>query len=627
MNLGRALLSGAGGFAKRGLQHNDEARKNLNDIVQKSVAVITTDAMEQRKAHKASKAEYKKTASALQSLGLRGAQIEAAYSNLGADAYTKLSEGLSGARTAWNVDAEKNGTDPWSDAKSAEWLTGKFKGYDPNAQVRTIEQQASAYANQMNPLTNPDFGSLAKGLGASSQEISFGGGKTRDARIASQMESMYAAGTGGIKPAGEDSPSFNPTGVSMDVIDDPNAMLEQRAKIAETVSAEADATVKGVAADNAEEIMGINIKKGNLANALSNLSYEQLLKTNPIQIELLEAQVGKGKAEETLAAARAGNADALAQLELSKGKLEKTALELGNQAKKLGLDQSKEKFWRTMEVLGLQIEGMNLDNIAKNIESATLEQLAGLNVTLKELQVEGQSLSNIAKIDSNSLHTLNKEKLEKGIKLIDAELINKATPKTYQAHLLQIEIGINQLDKTDPDYATKLKTLEDSQTAARAGLEFYQEATKPDPKDGSPKFAAMVSSHSKAFENKIAQAGLNSKNLYFPPEGGAPVWKGAESARGKFQSILARHNAQYYKAIGSYTQGPAALQALGIKAPDMYPTEEVEVEVGPAGQGGFETKPVPANPSMVGKVFVMPNGLFAQITEQDENGKYGTDFL
>lgn len=624
MKLGRAFLSGAGGFAKRGLQHNDEARKNLNDIVQKSVAVITTDAMEQRKAHKATKEEYKKTASALQSLGLKGAQIEAAYSNLGADAYTKLSEGLSGARTAWNVDAEKNGTDPWSDAKSAEWLTGKFKGYDPNAQVRTIEQQASAYANQMNPLTNPDFGSLAKGLGASSQEISFGGGKTRDARIASQMESMYAAGTGGIQPAGEDTPSFNPTGVRMDVIDDPNAMLEKRQAVATTSSLESDAKTKKVQSDNAEEIMGINIKKGNLANALSKQSYEQLLKSNPLQIEMLEAQVGKGKAEETLAAARAGNADALAQLELSKGKLEKTALELGNQAKKLGLDQSKEKFWRTMDVLNLQIEGMNLDNIAKGIEGATLEQMAGLNITLKELQVEGQSLSNIAKIDSNSLHALNKEKLQKSIKLIDAELINKATPKTYQAHLLQIEIGINQLDKTDPDYATKLQTLEDSKTAARAGLEFYQEATKPDPKDGSPKFPTLVSSHAKAFENKIAQAGLDSKNLYFPPDGGTPVWKGAEAARGKFLSILARHNAQYYKAIGSYTQGPAALQALGIEAPDMYPTEEVEIEVGPAGQGGFESQPVQASKDMIGKVYMHPQYGLVQVIEKDGNAFFDT---
>ena len=624
MNLGRALLSGAGGFAKRGLQHNDEARKNLNDIVQKSVAVITTDAMEQRKAHKASKAEYKKTASALQSLGLRGAQIEAAYSNLGADAYTKLSEGLSGARTAWNVDAEKNGTDPWSDAKSAEWLTGKFKGYDPNAQVRTIEQQASAYANQMNPLTNPDFGSLAKGLGASSQEISFGGGKTRDARIASQMESMYSAGTGGIQPAGEDSPSFNPTGVSMDVIDDPNAMLEQRQAIATTSSLESDAIVDQVQADNAEEIVGIKIKQGNLANALSKQSYEQLQKTNPIQIKLLEAQVGKGKAEETLAAARAGNADALAALELSKGKLEKTALDLGNQAKRLGLAQSKDKFWRTMEVLNLQIEGMNLDNIAKNIEGATLEQMASLNITLKELQVEGQSLSNIAKIDSNSLHTLNKEKLQKSIELIDAELINKATPKTYQAHLLQIEVGINQLDKNDPDYATKLQTLEDSKTTARAGLEFYQEATKPDPKDGSPKFPALVSSHSKALVNKMERAGFVAGKDYTFDDKDRVIWTGDPAAQAKFNAVQDRHNAQYYKAIGSYTQGPAALQALGIKAPDMYPTEEVEV--GPPGQsGGFVSQPVKARKSMVGRVYMHPQYGLVQVAE--ENGKPFFDTL
>ena len=43
-NLGSTL----GGFAKRGLEHNDEARKNMQDMVKASVATLTTDAIEQR---------------------------------------------------------------------------------------------------------------------------------------------------------------------------------------------------------------------------------------------------------------------------------------------------------------------------------------------------------------------------------------------------------------------------------------------------------------------------------------------------------------------------------------------------------------------------------------------------
>jgi histone H3/H4 len=65
-NVGRAI----GGFAKRGLEHNDEARKNLQDMVKASVATLTTDAIEQRKARKTIKSNYVKTANNLKALKL-----------------------------------------------------------------------------------------------------------------------------------------------------------------------------------------------------------------------------------------------------------------------------------------------------------------------------------------------------------------------------------------------------------------------------------------------------------------------------------------------------------------------------------------------------------------------------
>ena len=53
--------------------------------------------------------------------------------------------------------------------------------------------------------------------------------------------------------------------------------------------------------------------------------------------------------------------------------------------------------------------------------------------------------------------------------------------------------------------------------------------------------------------------------------------EGGSQGRAKFDEIVARHQAQYYNSIGSYADGPEALEALGIQAPDPVPTKEVEV--------------------------------------------------
>ena len=74
-NLGRAI----GGFAKRGMQYNDEQRQLTNDAIVKAVGVAAADTMEQHKARRAAKAKYVTGATKSQGMGLSDAMIEQAY--------------------------------------------------------------------------------------------------------------------------------------------------------------------------------------------------------------------------------------------------------------------------------------------------------------------------------------------------------------------------------------------------------------------------------------------------------------------------------------------------------------------------------------------------------------------
>lgn len=226
-----------------------------------------------------------------------------------------------------------------------------------------------------------------------------------------------------------------------------------------------------------------------------------------------------------------------------------------------------------MDLLGLQIENQDLTNQMKTVDASNYEENANLVLTLKQLEVEGANLRNIGQLQNNELHDLNMEKLEKSIELIDASILEKQSPTTFQAHILQTQTAIDNLDPADPEYDAKLAKLHASQDRTQAQYQMFKRASTG---STDPKFPSLVNAYGKSLEAKLSKAGLGKK-LFFPEGGGTPQWKGGRQGRAKFNEIVARHQAQYYNSIGSYGDGPEALEALGIQAPDPVPTKEVEL--------------------------------------------------
>ena len=601
-NVGRVI----GGFAKRGLEHNDEARKNLQDMVKASVATLTTDAIEQRKARKAIKNGYTKTATQLKSLGLSGAQIEAAYGAHGEDAFNKLSSLVNSEAASYEANQQKNYKNPlkWTSAMSTDFINKQFV-IPENAANRTIAEQATSYADQNAPIVAPDFNQLANTIGASSQEISFGGGKSRNAKMANQMQGMFRSGAGGEQTPSNAAP-FNAAGGSMKVTPSAADVLAMRQGTAQVSSAESnaksDAARASVAFDMAE--YGLKDLKAGVDTKTFNL--EEARKTAPFKLSIMEKQLEKLGYETFEAFVSANNAEANEAMDFALKGLQIDGATLANNMAKLKLSVEPDRLAKTMETLDLQIEGYTQDNIIKGVQAENADAMAALDFALKGLNIEGAKLRNEAGVNTNSLHELNQEKLEKSIELIDASIQDKKSPATYQAHLLQIETAINSLDPNAADYQDKLSALNASKGRAQAGLAMYVATTAKT--TGGPKFNSLVSSHSKALENKIAAAGLDSRNLFFPEDGGTPQWKGSQAARSKFDQVLNAHNAQYFTAINGYADGPEALQALGIDVPDVFPTEEIEDE---AGEFTIQYKQPSAD--MIGQVYMHPQYGLVQV--------------
>ena len=87
--MGFSIAAGLAGFAKRGMQFNDEQRQLTNENIKAAVNLTATDAA-QRAARKKIKTDYRNTATQMQSMGMDDIQIEAAYGEYGNDAYTKI---------------------------------------------------------------------------------------------------------------------------------------------------------------------------------------------------------------------------------------------------------------------------------------------------------------------------------------------------------------------------------------------------------------------------------------------------------------------------------------------------------------------------------------------------------
>ncbi len=606
-NLGSAL----GGFAKRGLEHNDEARKNMQDMVKASVATLTTDAIEQRKARKTIKNTYTKTATQLKALGLNGAQIEAAYGAHGEDAFNKLSSLVNSEAASYEADQQKNQKNPlkWTSDMSTNFINKQFV-IPENAANRTIAEQATSYADQNAPMVAPDFNQLASTIGASSQEISFGGGKSRNAKMANQMQGMFRSGAGGEQTASNAAP-FNAAGGSMNITPSAADVLAMRQGAATASSAESNATVDSAKASVAVDMANYGLKDLQAGVDTKTFNLEEARKTAPFKLSIMEKQLEKLGYETFEAFVSADNAEANEAMDFALKGLQIDGATLANNMAKLKLSVEPDRLAKTMETLDLQIEGYTQDNIIKGVQAENADAMAALDFALKGLNIEGAKLRNEAGVNTNSLHELNQEKLEKSIELIDASIQDKKSPATYQAHLLQIETSINSLDPNAADYQDKLSALNASKERAKAGLEMYVATTAKTA--AGPKFGSLVNSHAKALSNKLDRAGFKVGKDYKITidsiTGDSRVtWTGDASAQGAYQGVLNAHNAQYFTAINGYADGPEALQALGISVPDMYPTEEIEDEA-----AGVTIQLKQPDLDMVGQVYMHPQYGLVQV--------------
>jgi len=515
-----SLGSAVAGFAKRGLQYNDEQRKLTNDAIVKAVGVAAADTMEQHKARRALRNEYVTGATKLKGMGLSDAQVEQAYFTQGNKAHENLAAGLQAEKTAWTVQQQKDGVENpvWTKDMTQAWLGKQFAGLE-GKEGRSIEAQSQAFVDFNMPMQSANMGALASGIAASSGEISFESPEARQARIEKQMSGMLGAETGGANvdsaPSsfGFEGASFVPQASAADI-------RQARVDEAAVTSAESQATIAASDAGVVDQVNQLKVGSMEIANKLSTQKFDQLEKTNPITIQLLEAQVGKEKAQAIIAGANAQNADAMAALDLAIKEATSQGADLKNRALVQQLAQDKEKFQYTIDLLGLQIEGQDLTNKMKAIDASNYEELAGLNIALKELEVEGANLRNIGQVNANSLHELNVEKLEKSIDLIDASIAEKQSPSTFQAHILQTQTAIDALDPSDPDYDAKLAKLQASQTQTVAMLEMYTAASTKDA-TGNTSYSSIVSSYGKTLEAKLAAGGFGNK-LFFPPDGGTP---------------------------------------------------------------------------------------------------------
>ena len=166
--MGFSIAAGLAGFAKRGMQFNDEQRELTNENIKAAVNLTATDALAQRAARKKIKTDYRNTATQMKSMGMDEVQIEAAYGEYGNDAYTKIKGSLNDHITNWKLTNEKNGTGrDWTIDDTRGWLAQQFSNTE-GVVGRSIEEQAQARADTVAPMTTANFDDIARGIVAGS---------------------------------------------------------------------------------------------------------------------------------------------------------------------------------------------------------------------------------------------------------------------------------------------------------------------------------------------------------------------------------------------------------------------------------------------------------------------------
>lgn len=603
--MGFSIAAGLAGFAKRGMQFNDEQRQLTNENIKTAVNLTATDALAQRAARKKIKTEYVDTATKMNSMGMNEVQIEAAYANLGNDAYSLISKSLQDAKDQYAIKEQKAGrSGAWNKEMTQNWLQKQFVIPD-GATGRSIQEQAQARANTLAPMTTADFGALAQGIVAGSGEITMRSSDRRAEQIRNQMEASFAAASGGIEET-PDGAVFNPSGATVNLQSTTADQLAARQLAAQTEQSEAqvdltNAQIDSFGLDQVAKIQDIELAR----------------KQNPLLIKQLEASIANNKANteglniaNAIAAATKEDKIAQALIATAVAETQLEAGQLANTQARLNLAQDPVLFAKQLEELDVRIEGIGYDNYKKKIENQDVAFMAELSKELKIIEVEQAGLRGdlvreqiIAARAANGLRPLEKEALEQQVQAaknknslfgleqdqLEATLANLEArteqtiaqtseigkDKTYQAGLVEVNQAIAQLEADrnnmpEDVFNQKMIALTATQSRLTTGLIAYTEAT--DTTSTTPiSFTSLVNGYNKGLLAKLSAAGVNvtrSGQGYSVQRDGQGNVTGISYNREKLadnvKAVIDEHEASYRQMLKGQTFGDEAAAALFV---------------------------------------------------------------
>ena len=601
--MGFSIAAGLAGFAKRGMQFNDEQRQLTNENIKQAVSLTATDALAQRAARKKIKTEYVDTATKMSSMGMDDIQIEAAYAELGDGAYTKLSENLLDAKNQFAIKEKRAGrSGTWTNDMTRNWLQSQFI-VPAGATGRSIQEQAQARADTLAPMTTADFGALAQGIVAGSGEITMRSSDSRADQIRNQMEASFAAASGGIQET-QDGAVFNPSGAQLNLQATTAEQLAARQLAAQTEQAEAQVDLTNVQIDN----FGLD-----QVSKIQDI--EQARKQNPLLIKQLEAAIANSEENtkglslaNAITEATKGETIASKLLETVVKEIQIEAGQLANAQAKLNLAQDPILFAKQLEELDVRIEGIGYDNYKKKIENQDVAFMAELSKELKIIEVEQAGLRGdlireqiIEARAKNGLRPLEKDLLEAQVKSaknknslfgleqdqLEATLANLEArteqtiaqtgeigkDKTYQAGLVEVNQAIAQLEADrnnmpEDVFNQKMIALTATQSRLTTGLIAYTQAT--DTTSTTPiSFTSLVNGYNKGLLAKLSAAGVNVTRPgqgYSVQRDGQGNITGITYNREKLaddvKAVIDQHESSYRQMLAGQTFGDEATAAL-----------------------------------------------------------------
>jgi len=511
-----SIAAGLAGFSKRGMQFNDEQRQLTNDNIKTAVNLVATDALEQRRARKTVRTQYVDTAEKLSSLGLNGAQIEAAYARYGNDAGTTIGSELKAHTIAWQDQQRRDGKPTeWTKNDTIDWLN-KTIAVPEGAVSRPIDVQAAAYVDTRMPQTTADFGALAQSIVAGSGEITMRPSDKRADAIRNQMLSSFQAASGGIEET-QPGAVFNASGATVNM--QPNAIdaLDFRTKSATTETAENQSTITGAEAKYADVKGGLQIEALTTRNLLDKDNLAFLKEQQPLLLEQLEARIEGLNLDNALAEATQADNIEKSSLAVALDRLREDAMGLDIQLKELKLEQDPQLFEKQMEQLGLNITAATYDNMMKKVDASTAGIRASLAIQLQRIQVEQGSLRTTllgeqieGEQNKNALAGVNSEILDQRLALLKEQVADARTPATFQAAILEIDGALQDVDPSDPEY----DQLIESKDNVLASLAMYTDATTKDRASTDPKFPSLTSNYNTTLKAKLKAKGLDGKIKY-----------------------------------------------------------------------------------------------------------------